>query len=47
MTAHPLILPSAALPESLHDPLCTFYTSFQPAVFCRGRPMCLPENSSL
>jgi len=33
MTAHPLILLSAVLPESLHKlssaiPLCTFYTSF-------------------
>ena len=31
MTAHPLILPSAVLSKSLHIPLCTFYTSFQPA----------------
>ena len=32
MTAHPLILPSAVLSKSLHNPLCTFYTSFQPTV---------------
>ena len=54
MTVHPFILVSAVLPKSLHNlpskhtmQAVYSYTSFQPAVFCRNRPVCLPGNSSL